>query len=470
MPNETARAKLFGPTPGEVRQRRNQERQQISTGWAQLQPFAGAVKASANAGSAFGDVLGAAMGMQDPAMMRAMAVEKVKSDVMALGLDYSDPEQRKQYLQEVQQRFSDIGEFDMAENARQIAIEDDMRERQMLVTEQKADTAAEEARIKGVNAAVPDKNEQITLVPNTATRADDPGAKTYNLRDPDQLKAYNKAVESGKYKDANSLPGSGTKNITNLNTVDTNRAVNETVVDPVKQVMAKGSASRDQRNLSIELKNRMENGNFRSGTASELRQWGARALEFMGVSEATLESIQNDPSDASAMQAMHNAMVASMLRMEGVSGARMSQKQIELFEKAGPQLWMTPAGQNLVNEVLLHRANHNIRNEKALVDIMRRRGKDTDLSDIWGDYLDYLDNNPYEMEADFAEEVNRGLNTLKRAKEFKAKGQSVSNYVNVSKNENRMKIGSVYEYNGILVEYEGYINDDPMQAILRPVN
>jgi hypothetical protein len=192
MPNETARAKLFGPTPGEVRQHRNQERQQISTGWAQLKPFAGAVKAAANAGSAFGDVLGAAMGMQDPAMMRAMAVEKVKSDVMALGLDYSDPEQRKQYLQEVEQRFSDIGEFDMAENARQISIEDDMRERQMLVTEKNATTAAEEARIKGSIAQQPDSKNYTNWI--------SPDGKRVRLKDgsPEMLKAQEEGWEPDK--------------------------------------------------------------------------------------------------------------------------------------------------------------------------------------------------------------------------------------------------------------------------------
>jgi hypothetical protein len=183
MSNETARAKMFGPTPGEVRQLRNQEREQAATAAAQLPPFAGAVKAASMAGSAFGDVLGAAMGMQDPAMQQALLVEEAHREVKASGLSYeADP---KAYLKKTQEALGKRGLHDHAENVRQRLFSEDIQSMEAEASK----IQAEASKIKAENtrddaARKAEEPNYVTIVPKgTHTLGPDTVFRRFNIND-----------------------------------------------------------------------------------------------------------------------------------------------------------------------------------------------------------------------------------------------------------------------------------------------
>lgn len=374
MSNETARAKMFGPTPGAVRQLRNQEREQAAIAAAKLPPFAGAVKAASMAGSAFGDVLGAAMGMQDPAMQQALQMEEVKREVMNLGLDFNDPAQRKDYFKAVQDGFARRGMFDHAENARQMQISEEMAERQMLVNETEAASGALRAEAdmqSAFNALTgasktwriyehPETGHEVQLRdgdPEVESRLNEGYEEKTDLTRED-FAIYKASVESKAAAEvaANRARGRGAE--TGLKQIEV----------PMERVQRVATVAPNIINDSDRIIRMLESGEMRPGFAIDFRTWIGKTVGFFDPAlgnklGAAVDAPPASVEEAKRLAADQTAHLAAALLDAGRSP---SAAWIRKLEEAGASVHDTAPGMYINAVIARARAMSNQKINEAM--------------------------------------------------------------------------------------------------------
>ena len=133
MANEALRMDLFGPSPSEVMQARQQQQNNQAMQWANMPAGRGMVAAGAQAGQSFGNALGGMMGMQDPAVERAqrmqMAQMETEEFARANGIDLATKPQ--DYYKLATQTLSKYGLANEAAQVAEIARNTALQEREM---------------------------------------------------------------------------------------------------------------------------------------------------------------------------------------------------------------------------------------------------------------------------------------------------------------------------------------------------
>lgn len=367
---ENARMKMFGASPSEVRQARNQQRQAASTEWANLRPWSGMVKAAANAGGAFGDVLGSAVGAQDPAMQEALQVEEVKREVMGLGLDFNDPDQRKEYLSKVEQAFLERNMPDRAEAVRQMAIAESHAERALQVDEQNAKTAELKAQIQERTedrlANEPDTSniEQYTLPDGSvveAKKGSDEAARILSeggvpYEKPDKLEKLARVVATGNEAVINAIQAQIEYAIQEKKGI---RIAEDDVDAKIETYKAAGKARERQRRLHT-IQGVMEdalkpNSNVQFGTWASSRAGIVAGFKTFfpdnprlhGMIEGIMKMNAEDyNSVVSASKALQAELAAA------TNSGKASQMLLQVLELAGPAPFLTNDGLVMVTEAL----------------------------------------------------------------------------------------------------------------------
>jgi hypothetical protein len=382
MSNETARAKMFGPTPGAVRQLRNQEREQAATAAAQLKPFAGAVKAASMAGSAFGDVLGAAMGMQDPAMQQALQMEEVKREVMNLGLDFNDPAQRKDYFKAVQDGFARRGMFDHAENARQMQISEEMAERQMLVNETEASARAVTADASRINALADKESQnvkQYQLPDGTVVEAKagsdeakkllspEVGGKPYEPRS--DLDRIGEMILKHQLEAATTSEEAARREV-ELFRQQGERAALEASAPVMAHYQQRSITARSMRSAAGEIINVVESGRTTPGALIGMRTSLARlsSLFFGPGAEDIFEALEVNPTDIDIINKAHSYMTAAMAD-EFTSDSRLGKAVVDLFREGAGDPTMTPEGLWVTSKIMDAKAQRDLKIQNELAEL-----------------------------------------------------------------------------------------------------
>lgn len=365
---------LFGPGVDDIRLAIAQQGQQQDMAYAQMPMGRGPVALMAGAGRNLGNAVNGITGNVDPRIAKAQAMQEAAQEVDGAGFSLLDDPQA--YYKATYKALMARGLTQEAAHVRDIALQETATNADINLKNAQAKKAlgdefgaAKNGTIynKSTGAVVREgtptdpKSQIVSLYPPNTARKGEAVPKTFDMSNPDK-KAEALRLMSEGWIDDNALPGPEGKGTTV--TIEDKRGLQNTgwlqdvTKDEIKRSLSMGSNADRTIADATTANELLISGKAPAGFGAQAITTLSRAAERLGVSEDVLSRWNANPSDSTALQAVHNQMIASLSSSLG-NGGKVSAREIQLAAEAGPEIWQTEKGQYFLNNYIIAKAQYD---------------------------------------------------------------------------------------------------------------
>jgi len=370
-----AQNSIFGPGADEIQRQIQEEKRSQLMQEAQIPAGRMAVYAAGQAGDMLGTGLSQAAGWQDPRVKSAQLMQDAANEVNSTGLSLLENPQ--DYYKATYVALSKRGLNAEAAKVHEIMVSqaqaaakaetDNLKARgaylsgvaayeksqngEFVTTDNGRVTTNKKTGEIQINEGVPQDYKSASFAPPGNSQKGQPGQVTVDVSTAEGQAKARELLAKG-YQDVKSLPGP--RNDININQFD--NLANKIAEPSLKEVFSRGQNAANIITQAQQSNDLLTNGNAPVGLGASIIGVVGKAMDFFGVDKDTQNALNANPSDQAALDSLHKQMIGSLARQINAGSAKVSAKELQMMERAGPSIWTTKAGQYLINSLMIENA------------------------------------------------------------------------------------------------------------------
>lgn len=445
---------VFGADADVIRQQIEDQARQQDVALATAPNLNMGVVLGQQAGRAAGNFVAGAAGYQDPRVREAKAMEDAAREVDSAGFSLMDNPDA--YYRAAYAALNKRGLYDAAGK-----VHDIMVQQASAVAEAKAKAMTAQAALDSAHKPIVGKNglaldytgqvirqpdataaskAQVTLAPPGTTLKGRGTEKTFNLSTPEGAAAYNDHLAQG-WVDTSKLPAPPTPSQVTVN--QGQKFIDSLAEGPLKEIMARGANGSQLYTQAKQANEALMNGDASVGLGSDVFSSVGKILDFMHINPETIKALGIDPGDQAALKSLHQQMVGNIAQMSSMGGNRISAKELQLLQDAGPQVWQTRAGQFLINKLTMANAEVDMKVQDKAAELFKDKKYQDNPIEAESILNRYKVSIAPSFDKDFQEGVKNAYNEAVEVKKLK----TVQSYFTSSQAKN-VKVNDVFNLNG----------------------